>query len=392
MNLKLLHTEVQEFLESHYQDDLTRLVLKGSPFEGVSPQELAVQIYGKKKAEKKLPSWFNTPGIMYPPSINLEQASSEKTASYKASLMEGKSVVDLTGGMGVDVYFFAQKFSKVVHCELNSQLQDLASHNLKQLGATHVEYYSGDGITFLQKTEETFDWIYVDPSRRDYAGGRVFQLSDCLPDVPGHLNLLLSKGQQVMIKTSPLLDLQAGILELQKVKEIHILAVENEVKEIIWILNDKTEESPIIKTINLAKKETQYFEDERNQRYFVAYGAPEKYIYEPNASIMKSGLFEALAHKFSLSKLHQNTHLFTSSELIDFPGRRFELKDIIPYTKKNIKKALPGKKAHVTTRNFPETVSQIRKKFKIQEGGNLYLFFTTLYAGEKSVLVCHKIK
>ena len=221
MNRSLLHKEVQEFLEENYRKEVSKIVFKGSPFPGVSEQELAVQLTGKKKAEKKLPTWFTTRNIIYPPTLNLEQTSSEKTARYKASLMAGDTIVDVTGGFGIDSYFFSKEFKKVVHCELNEELSEVAAHNFGVLEAKNIESYVGDGIEFLENSSEKFDWIYIDPSRRDDAGGRVFQLSDCLPNVPEHLDLLLKKGDNILIKTSPLLDLKAGLREL-RLSLIHI--------------------------------------------------------------------------------------------------------------------------------------------------------------------------
>lgn len=391
MNKALLHTEVQDFLEENYKEDVSKIVFKGSPFPEVSPQELAVQLTGKKKAEKKLPTWFHTRGIIYPPTLNLEQTSSEKTASYKASLMNGRSIIDITGGFGIDSYFFSKKFDKVVHCELNEELSEMAAHNFKMLGSKNIETYSGDGIDYLKNTTEVFDWIYIDPSRRDEAGGRVFHLSDCLPDVPEHLELLWEKGKNILIKTSPLLDLQAGIRELKNIQEIHVVAVENEVKELLWLLKKNTSEAIRVKTLNFRKKGDQVYENSLNNHESIDLSAPLSYLYEPNAAIMKSGLYDALGKELGLEKLHFNTHLFTSDTLVDYPGRRFKVLEILPYKKKKIKAALKTDKAHVSTRNFPESVAALRKQFKLKDGGETYLFFTTSLNDEKILLVCEKV-
>lgn len=391
MNKALLHTEVQDFLEENYKEDVSKIVFKGSPFPEVSPQELAVQLTGKKKAEKKLPTWFHTRGIIYPPTLNLEQTSSEKTASYKASLMNGRSIIDITGGFGIDSYFFSKKFDKVVHCELNEELSEMAAHNFKMLGSKNIETYSGDGIDYLKNTTEVFDWIYIDPSRRDEAGGRVFHLSDCLPDVPEHLELLLEKGKNILIKTSPLLDLQAGIRELKNIQEIHVVAVENEVKELLWLLKKNTSEAIRVKTLNFRKKGDQVYENSLNNHESIDLSAPLCHLYEPNAAIMKSGLYDALGKDLGLEKLHFNTHLFTSDTLVDYPGRRFKVLEILPYKKKKIKAALKTDKAHVSTRNFPESVAALRKQFKLKDGGETYLFFTTSLNDEKILVVCEKV-
>ncbi|WP_342663227.1 class I SAM-dependent methyltransferase [Salinimicrobium terrae] len=367
------------------------MAFQGSPFEGISIQELLVQISGKKKAEKKLPLWFEKSGIIYPPNVNLEQTSSEITAKYKASLIQGHNLADITGGFGIDSYYFAEKFEQVRHFELNPHLQEIAAHNFELLGAKNVISEAGDGIEFLKNTSEKFDWIYIDPSRRDEAGGRVFFLSDCLPNIPKNLELLQEKTDSILLKTSPLLDLQAGLRELQNVHEIHIVAVENDVKELLWIFKKNVSEEIRIKTINFQKKEKQLFESSFDNALIAeVYSDPEIFLYEPNAAIMKSGLFAALGKEFGLKKLHPNTQLYTSEEPVEFPGRRFKILQVLPFRKKHLKKDFQLKKANITTRNFPETVAELRSQFKIKDGGENYLFFTTLLNEEKVVLLCQK--
>ncbi len=390
MNKNLLHKEVQEFLEQNYQEEISKIIFKGSPFSGITSQELAVQLSGKKKAEKKFPTWFCSRGIIYPPTINLEQTSSEKTADYKASLVKGNSLVDLTGGFGIDSFSFSKNFKKVIHCEINQDLSEIAAHNAILLGKQNLDFHLGDGINYLKSSSNMFDWIYIDPSRRAHSGGRVFQLSDCLPDVPSHLELLFEKAKRIFIKTSPLLDLQAGIKELKNVSEIHVVAVDNEVKELLWILEKDSSKKIRIKTLNFSNKGNQEFETIWRSEDKVGLSRPLSYLYEPNAAIMKSGKFETLGKTFHLFKLHANTHLFTSEELKDFPGRRFKIEQMLPYKKKAVKDAVKEGKAHVTTRNFPESVATIRKKLSLREGGDTYLFFTTLENNEKVVLMCTK--
>ncbi len=390
MNWALLNSEVQEFLEEQYKTEVSKMAFRGSPFQGISTQELLVQLSGKKRAEKKLPLWFKTRGIIYPPNLNLEQTSSEVTAQYKASLVAGTSLADLTGGFGIDSYYFSEKIEKMRHFELNPELQEIAAHNFEILGAKNVISEAHDSLDFLKNTSEKFDWIYIDPSRRDEAGGRVFFLFDCLPNVPENLELLQEKAESILIKTSPLLDLQAGLNELQNVREIHIVAVENDVKELLWILKQNTSESITIKTVNFQKKEKQVFTSTFDNDLPEVYSMPEVYLYEPNAAIMKSGLFGALGNALGLEKLHPNTQLYTSKEPVDFPGRGFKITQILPFRKKQLKKELQLKKANITTRNFPESVADLRKILKIKEGGDAYLFFTTLQNEEKVVLVCQK--
>jgi len=392
LNKALLHPEVQKFIKEHLHENLTKLILKGSPFPDVSIQEIATQISGLKKAKNKLPTWFKNQDILYPPNLNLEQTSSEITAKYKSELINGSTLIDLTGGFGIDDYYFSKKFEKVIYCELNKELSHLATHNFKTLGALNIKSHNGDGLKILAELDEKVDWIYLDPARRDDYGGKVFLLEQCTPNVHENLKLLFQKSDNVLIKSSPLLDLSAGISELRKVVEIHIVSVNNEVKELLWVLNRNISKKIKIKTINISNKETQCFEallDEESGSS--AYSLPLNFLYEPNPAIMKSKLFSALSSETNTYKLQANSHLFTSKEMQPFPGRRFEIIDIIPYNKKALKRSLKLKKANITTRNFPKSVNEIRKELKIEDGGNDYLFFTTDLNNDKIVVVCRKV-
>ncbi|EZH73900.1 SAM-dependent methyltransferase [Aquimarina atlantica] len=393
MNPLLLHKEVQEFITKKSEGalDISTLILSGSPFEGISGKELAQQIQGKRKAKRKLPTWHDKNKIYYPPTLNLEQTSSEITALYKSKLVSGTSLIDLTGGFGIDDYFFAKHITTVIHCELNTSLSKIASHNFEILEQKNIQTIIGDGLDIL-KDHNTLDWIYIDPSRRHDSKGKVFFLEDCLPDVPSNLDLLFKKSKNILIKTSPLLDIQMGSKALQNIKEIHVVAVENEVKELIWILDKTYTEDIKIMTINIQKTVHQEFsfflKDEARQSANM--GLPMTYLYEPNAAILKSGSFQSIATTFELTKLHINSHLYTSDHKIDFPGRRFEVIAVYPYQKKVLSK-IGITKANITIRNFQESVATLRKKFKIKDGGDDYLFFTTSYDNKKVVIHCKKL-
>jgi len=392
LNKALLYPEVITFIQENLKKDLTKLILKGSPFPNVSIQDIAIQIAGLNRARNKLPTWFNNPNILYPPNLNLEQTSSEITANYKANLIEGDLLIDLTGGFGIDDYYFSKNFKKVIHCELNEELSTLASHNFKALGVANIRTVIGDSLATLKDTDDKIDWIFLDPARRDDYGGKVFLLEQCTPNVPENLKLLLQKSDNILVKTSPLLDISSGISELRKVVGIHIVSVNNEVKELLWILNRNITNGIKIKTINITKSETQVFEASlEDQTLIPNYSLPLKFLYEPNPAIMKSNLFTALAIETNTYKLQSNSHLYTSERLKSFPGRRFEIIEIIPYNKKALKSALKQKKANITTRNFPKSVNEIRKELKIEDGGAYYLFFTTDLNNDKIVLVCKKI-
>lgn len=390
MNKALLHKDVRRFISENFRKDIPKLIFKGSPFAEVTVQELAAQLTGKKKAEKKLPLWFENDKVIYPPLLNLEQTSSQTTAMYKASLINGESLLDLTGGFGIDTYFFSKRFEKVVHCELNSRLSEIAAHNFTELDAGNIDTFTGDGMEFLVRSSEKFSWIYVDPSRRDDSGGRVFRLSDCLPNVPENLNQLINKAEGILVKTSPLLDLQAGILELGRVQEIHVVAVENEVKELLWLIKNEPSGEIKVRTINFGKKKKEIFDHRLGVAIQLSYSPPLTYLYEPNAAIMKSGLMDQVGESLGLEKLHQNSHLYTSREIREFPGRRFEIMEILPFNRKKMKRRFDFEKAHITTRNFPETVVALRKQLKLKDGGNHYLFFTTTVEEDKVCLVCRK--
>ncbi len=391
MNTYILNTEVQEFLNANLKSDITKLILKGSPFENVSIQELANQIVAKQKSHKKLPTWFTANNIYYPAKLSIEQTSSEITAKYKVALINGKNIIDITGGFGIDAYYFSKKFKEVIHCEINTELSAIVDHNFKQLNVNNIRTIAGDGIEYLKQTDTKFDCIYIDPSRRDDIKGKVFLLKDCLPNVPENLDLLFSKSDHILIKNSPILDITSTINELNFVKEIHIVAINNEVKELLFLLEKGYNSAINIKTFNFHKNGNQIFNFDYASENTSLYSEPLSYLYEPNAAILKSGGFHEVTDKLEVQKLHQHSHLYTSEKLIEFPGRRFKIETVINYDKKKLSRLLPEKKANITVRNFPKTVVQIRKETKIKDGGEVYLFFTKLYNEENRVIICKQL-
>ncbi len=392
MNNSILHTEIQNFIYAHLKADISSVLLKGTNFEAVETNEIIEQIEAKKRSEKKLATWFNAENIYFPNKLNIEQTSSEVTAKHKANLMQGDAIIDLTGGFGVDCYYFSKHFKKVTHCEINPKLSQIVSHNYKQLGVENIETQTVDGIEYLKSLDSQFDWIYIDPSRRHDSKGKVFFLNDCLPNVPTHLDLLFKRSKNIMIKTSPLLDLSVGIGELKHVKTIHVVAVNNEVKELLWILEADFNGDIGIKTCNIKKEKEDLFSFilDEEKTTDSNYSLPLTYLYEPNSAILKSGAFNSISNQLQVSKLHKHSHLYTNATLIDFPGRTFKIEDILPYNKKEIKKRGLNK-ANITTRNFPETVQNIRKKFNIKDGGDLYVFFTTDLGNNKVVLITKRV-
>lgn len=392
MNKDILNTGVQDFINSKIHTDIMSVLLKKSPFSSISPKELAEQIQAKEKCGKKLPTWFNTEKIYYPNKLNIEQCSSETTAEYKAQIVDGKSLVDMTGGFGVDTYFFSKKIDAVFHCEINEKLSEIVAYNFKILGLNNVHTESMDGMDFLNGTDQEFDWIFIDPSRRSESKGKVFLLSDCSPNVVEQLPLLFRKSNHILIKTSPLLDISIGLNQLSNVKEIHVVAIKNEVKELLWVLEKDYEGDVKIKTINFTRPKTQTFEfylsEEKNA--LAPHGLPLSYLYEPNAAILKAGAFKQIAKFFKIDKLGDHSHLYTSANLIEFPGRTFRIEQVMGYSKKELKPYL-GTKANITTRNFPDNVAKIRKKYRIYDGGEVYLFFTRLINNKLVVIRTTKV-
>ncbi|MGG6231293.1 THUMP-like domain-containing protein [Tenacibaculum sp. SDUM215027] len=392
MNKNILHTEVQSYIDNNLKVNLELFIFKGSPFKDISVQELANQIVAKQKSEKKLPTWFKTKNIYYPPKLSIEQTSSEITAEYKSKLVNGDSMIDITGGFGVDCYAFSKRFKKVIHCEINEELSEIVSYNYEQMEVPNIKTVATNGIEYLKKTSEKFDCIYIDPSRRNEKKGKVFLLSDCLPNVPENLDFLFEKSNTILIKNSPILDITSTINELKFVKEVHVIAVNNEVKELLFLLEKEFKQLIKVVACNSLKNNHQDFYFFLNNNTDFEYLSPLKFLYEPNAAILKSGGFNEVASQQKLGKLHQHSHLYTSENLIeDFPGRIFKINNVFAYNKKRIKKQITEAKANITTRNFPKTVAQIRKETKLKDGGSTYLFFTTNLNSELIVIDCSKI-
>lgn len=392
MNTSILSKNIQDFITLNSSESITKLALQKNPFPEVEWILILNQIEAKSKAKDKLPTWFATENIIYPSKISVEQTSSEKTAAYKASLISGESLIDLTGGFGVDDYYFSKQFKTITHCEINEDLSAIVKHNFKQLGVENCSFYANDSTNVLNNLNQKWDWIYIDPSRRNDAKGKVFMLKDCLPNVPESLDFYFEKADSVLIKTAPLLDISAGLSELKFVKNIHIIALENEVKELLFEIHKNYSGNITLKTANILKDKIETFEFVLgDDTPFPSYHLPQKYLYEANSAIMKSGGFDEVSSIFQINKLHKHSHLYTSEDLIDFPGRRFEIEKVISYSKNEMKTELLNQQANVTTRNFPETVENIRKKWKIKNGGNIYCFFTTDKNESKIVLICRKI-
>jgi len=394
LNPNILNTDNQEFIDANLDSDIISLLLSKKSFDSVTLKELVEQIESKNKCKHKLPTWFNTKNIYFPNKLNIEQTSSEIAAKHKSSLVKGNSLIDLTGGLGVDSFYFAKQFSHVTHCELNENLFKIAEHNYKAFGISNINCMSGDGIEHLQNSNANFDWIYIDPSRRHDSKGKVFFLSDCLPDVTKHLNLFLEHSKNILIKTSPMLDISIALSELRFVKEIHIISIKNEVKELLFLIEKNFDKGITVHTINIENKDEHRFDfklsEERNK--FSTYSHLKKYLYEPNSGIMKAGAFNSVSFILNIDKLHKHSHLYTSDSIKEFPGKCFEIIKALPYSKKDITRFYSNKQYNVVIRNFPETVAKIRSKFKIKDGGTFTLFFTTNCKNEKIIIEAMRLK
>lgn len=353
------------------------------------------QISGMQAARKKLPSWAKTDGIIYPARVSLEQCSSEQTAFYKQRLAErllpGKRqrMADLTGGFGIDFSFLAKLFDEADYVERDERLCEIARHNLPLLGLHKVTIHNMPGEDFLDGMGD-FCLIYIDPSRRDAAGRKMVALSDCSPNVEALQGKLLEHAPIVMAKLSPMIDIQDVLLRLPNVSEVHVVSVGGECKEMLLVIcRDK--KSLTYHCTNITAKAQTFCTDRRDAEPVVA-AHPERYLYEPNASILKAGVQNALCQHYDVGKLHPFSHLFTSAHFIeDFPGRSFVIEDYCGFAKKDLNRMLRGiDQCNLTVRNFPSSVAELRKRLKLREGGDCYLFATTLCDGSHALLRCRQ--
>ena len=381
-----------EFIAQHREEDVRTLALQAGRYPTVDMREAVTQIEGWQHAREKLPEWAAVEGIIYPPKISMEQCSSEKTAKYKAGLIEGKMFADLTGGFGIDFSYMARGFGEAFYIERNERLCDIATANFSRLGLDHVKVLNGNSEE-LFGTLPHLDWIFVDPARRDSDGRKVVALSDCEPNVV-ELDLL-SKADMAMIKCSPMLDITMACRQLGSVSSVHIISVNNECKELLIILNSGNFTGITTHCVNILKDggmQTFSFTQEEEDLASISYCSEVgKYLYEPNASIQKAGCPKSLGAHYHVDKLHPNSHLYTSIEHVhDFPGRTFEIVEVLGFSKADIKRVQSLGKANITVRNFPENVQLLRKRLKLADGGENYIFATTLKDSSKALIVCKK--
>ena len=390
-----LNKETIAFIEEHLHDDVRALALKAGKLPQVDLTAALTQIAGRQIAAVKIPSWQLVKEILYPQHLSMEQCSSEVTARYKAELVSGDTLCDLTGGFGVDCAFLSAGFKQVTYVEQQSSLCELAANNYRVLGLNHVKVVNEDGVAYLEKMEPV-DCIFMDPARRNEHGGKTVAIDDCTPDVGALQCLLTHKAQRVMIKLSPMLDLALTLQTMHSTCEVHIVSVNNECKELLLILAAGVQTAePEIHCVNLTHNGKQCFSFTRSQEQEATCTYADDtalYLYEPNASILKAGGFKVLSAAYCMKKLHPNSHLYTSDELVaDFPGRVFRIEKSYSFNKKEMKDLLGNiSKANISIRNFPSTVDELRKRTKLKDGGDVYLFATTLNSGDKVLLECYK--
>jgi 16S rRNA G966 N2-methylase RsmD len=391
---------VQQYIFDHEYEDMRKLALSKKEILGIEPSVLAEQIRGRKKVKEKLPSYYRTRGIVYPPGINLEQCSSEQTAAFKASIVQkhlGKkftSCADLTGGFGVDSFAFSKICNTVHTVDPNESLLEIAKHNHTLIGATNILYHNTTAEDFLLQNRDRFDFIYLDPSRRGSANQRVFKFADCEPNVVALFGQLRKQSDVVLVKASPLVDITQGLQELPDAQHVYVVSVNNECKEVLFLCTSNPEREPTIHAVNLVNETIHEFSftQTEEKKSTSAFSTPLTYLYEPNASILKTGAFKLVSTRFNFHKLHVNTHLYTSDELIDnFPGRIFNVEAIVKPDVKSIKPYLPEERANVITRNYPLTADGLRKKLGLQDGGKKYVLgFTGI--NQKYVLIADRIR
>ena len=403
-----INEQTLQYISAHASDDVARLALHPSKDPQVDMSVALQQIAGRQKAKEKLPEWYATEGILYPKKVSMEQCSSSQTAEYKASLVEGGSFADFSGGFGVDTIALARKFAKGHYVEPQEELCELFQHNCKVLDINNVNIVNGTMEDYLAAIGPV-DTIYLDPSRRDVHGRKVVALEDCVPNLLEWKERLLEKCNTLMVKLSPMIDLHQTLRQLPEISAVHVVAVEGECKEVICVLIRKdvtcnvsttettivavdicnnTTDNPFRDAINRVSTTT---ETERTAPLSIATEIGT-YLYEPNAAVMKAGIFNSISQQFQIQKLEKNTNLFTADELReDFPGRVFRIEAVHEFHPRKIAKELSHlENASIAVRNFPLSAEDLRKTLKIKDGNACYLFGCTLSGNKKCVIQCRK--
>jgi hypothetical protein len=389
----------RQFIRTHRLADVRKLALQTGTLaaSGIDIRYALRQIEGRQFIENKIPAWFQTDDMVYPAHLSLEQCSSEMTARYKADLLSGDSFVDLTGGFGIDFAFISPKFKAACYVEKQEELCKIAAHNFRILGLNTAQIENADAVEYLKRMSAV-DAVFIDPGRRSDSGKKTVAIGNCEPDLSLIQELLLEKAENVLIKLSPMLDISQASGVLKNIAEIHVVSLENECKELLFLLKRNVTGEPEIVCVNRNKKgnqpEISFYQSQEKESCIEYTSRIERYLYEPNTSILKAGFYKGLALAYPIRKLHPDSHLYTSEELVpDFPGRIFQVEAYSSFNKKDMKHFLSGiDKANIAVRNFPLSVAELRKKWKIKECGEVYLFATTLADGKHILIKNQKIR
>ena len=383
-----------DFIREHADADVRQLALQARKYPEVDLTYALEQIAGRQKAKMKLPSWAKIDGMVYPPHISMEQCSSELTAKYKAEIVPyGNCLVDLTGGFGVDFSFIAKKFKHAVYVERQNHLCAIASENFRLLGLDNAEAVNADGIEYLHQMDHA-DLVFIDPARRDDHGGRTYGIADCTPNVLEVMDELMQKTDMLLLKLSPMLDWRKAVRDLGGASEVHIVSVDNECKELLIMVRHDVQQIKVVCVNLLSNGERDVFEfDDTESTPMHQKISSKTYLFEPNASIMKAGCFDEIQARFPVAQLDNNSHLFVSDhEIPDFPGRRFKIEHVTSMNKRELKEALTGiDRANIAVRNFPVSVAELRKKLKLKDGGDVFIFATTVAKEGHQLFICRKI-
>lgn len=394
-----LTTAQIQFIDQHQHDDPARLILAASRFPDLDIPFLADQIAARRQIRDKLPSWYANPQLIFPARVAAEQCSSEQTAAYKQQLTEPHwTLCDLTGGLGIDSYFFSRQIKHLTYIERFDTYCQAARHNFACLGATNITVLNADATQLSDRLPEV-DAFYIDPARRGESNKRVFALQECEPDLPTLLPVLLNRAPRVIAKLSPMADIRHTLDRLPGTTAVHVLSVRNECKELLFVIDrdGAVRTDPQVECVNFATDGLPSsfgftLREEQEAPLLLATGGVEAWLYEPNASVLKAGAFKQVAVRTGTRKLHVSSHLYTTSERVDdFPGRIFQVEEVLPFGgkhTKNLFKTIP--QANITTRNFPLSVEELRKRTGIADGGAVYLFATTLVDGTKVLVKCRK--
>ncbi|WP_051296361.1 THUMP-like domain-containing protein [Eisenibacter elegans] len=408
----LLTAEVQALCQQYLNEDPAQLMLKKPPVAPALWKAVVKQIQARQKVKHKLPDWYAHPQVIYPAALSSEQASSQATASLKLNLLTHSSspilvdkqttAADLTGGLGVDTWHWASAFQTVHYVEQMADIAVCAQHNFRVFHKNNIQVHAQTAEDFLAQYEGMLDFCYLDPARRNQTARKVFRWQDCQPDLVELLPLLLQKSRLTLVKASPILDITQATASLIQagahIRAVWVVSLMNEVKELLIAFGASPAEQPWeITCVDLyddgSTRHQYQFDPLAEPDIAVNYSEPKTYIFEPMPAILKAGAFKSVANAWGLTKLHPNSHLYTADTFefrSGFPGRIFTLEAVTKYQKKSVRAFLSDDKAHIATRNFPDTAVKVRQKLGLRDGGAYYLFATTLLDKQPAILICKK--